>query len=189
MCVYACVISFFIFFSSEHRRSRSAERRSRSPVSSQAPPSQRSQSEPNRRRFDSNNIQFEFVEGKRKGSQMLHTLGEEHLYRGKVNTKVGKQYDCYHSQDLGCKAKVFVHEGVCFRKISARAGESHNHASNPAEIDEMKLITEMKNRCSSAAAVTEMYGTHGCASSRRIFQSTLLRQSQRFFFILNSLLF
>lgn len=111
---------------------------------------------------------------------MLHTLGEEHLYRGKVETKVGKQWDCYHKLDLGCKAKVFVHEGVCFRKISARAGEPHNHASNPAEIAEMKLIAEMKKRCSSAAAVTEMYGAHGCASSRRIFQSTLL-QSQRFF--------
>lgn len=162
------------------RRSRSVERRSISPESSTV----RSQSEPirsNRRRYDSNNIEYNFMEGRRKGSKLLHTVGEEHLYIAKVKTKEEKQFDCYHSKDLGCKAKVFLTDaGICYRKISTRAGELHNHASNPSEIAEMQLVTNIKQRCSSAATVTQNYGAHGNASSRRIYQSTLLQHNERF---------
>lgn len=164
-----------------NRRSRSPQRNGNERPRSH---SQRIRRSPHRRsgdvvraisqpaRIDYDHLRFEIISGKRLNSKLLHTLDENHLYQHKVTNNSVAQYDCYKLRTLGCTAKLYIENGLCFRKVKSNG---HNHDALTAEIAEIKLKNEIKVKCSDAKVLAEHIGANGTGNVRGVFQHCLAK--------------
>lgn len=85
-------------------------------------------------------IEYEFIQGKRKGSTILHSISESQLYG--INKKLKNGSVSYRCTFSNCKAAVQLSDGKCSLKTPF-AG--HLHPSRTEEIRDMVLLNNIKN--------------------------------------------
>lgn len=100
---------------------------------------------------DQNRVEYEMIQGKRRDKMILHS--EHQLYvRNKVLANGSIAYTCKESN---CHAQLYVKDGVCFFTENFRG---HTHGDKKKEIVQMKLLTQIKEKCAkpSASQISEV---------------------------------
>lgn len=73
-------------------------------------------------------INFIYTVGKHVDCKLVYTTSDCQLFRRVKETKGTVDYKCYYEQ--GCKAKIYIENGVCRRK---RTSKPHNHRNQENE--------------------------------------------------------
>lgn len=104
--------------------------------------SQNSQCSENSQNVALGACECEKIQGKRRDKMILHCKTEHQPYvRSKVNADGSIAYTC---QVKKCPARLFEKDGVY---SFSRPFAGHNHFGREKEIAEMKLLTEIKEKC------------------------------------------
>lgn len=95
------------------------------------------------------NLEFEFVSGRKCNSILLYVLSEKQLYKIKSKTNKKTYYICYEKQ---CSAKInLLANGVCCKPKNVK--NYHNHTDQESKYKEINCINEIKQDCLSGREV------------------------------------
>lgn len=102
--------------------------------------------QPNTQPNSETEMQYEFIQGERRGSKLL--LCEQQLYR-KKDTYKGKQgYECV---EKNCKQRVYVNsDGKCYTNKNF---VGHDHANQDAHISKLMFLHAIKEECAMPANI------------------------------------
>lgn len=121
---------------------------------------------PTKNYTDGTRIDFEIIEGKRRGSKLLHSISEKQLYfRNKTLANASISYRC---QSRNCAARVYVVGEKCYLSEPCI---NHNHVDKEREISEMKIHSQLKVDCEMA---TSSQTTSQISEVREIFDKTMI---------------
>lgn len=84
-------------------------------------------------------VKYEIITGYRENVSLLYALSEKQLYRKHSLTKLGTNYLCIVNN---CSARVYVKDGVCFKRNSSYS--EHNHGINDVYYNKLSALNEMK---------------------------------------------
>lgn len=113
-------------------------------------------------------LNFEMMEGKRRGSKLLHSIDEKQLYSW--NKRLADGSTAFRCTGKNCATRVYLLENkLCY--YSDPIGE-HNHANKETEIKEIKLLATIKEQCAQPQASQT---TAQIAEVREIFETRMLR--------------
>lgn len=108
---------------------------------------------------------FEFIEGKRKGSQVLWIPSEKQLYHKNTVSKMGRSYVC---QEANCNSRVYMKaDGTCVKlKNSVHChGEREQKQYRTRVINEMKKMAQKDTRTSVRAIFDDVMSRYYSWSS------------------------
>lgn len=95
-----------------------------------------------------NSLQYEFIQGERRGSKLLYTTEEKQLYRKKDSYKGKENFECIEKE---CSRRIFLDQsGNCFK---CKNFEKHLHGSQEAKYSKLKFMNVIKEECAKPANI------------------------------------
>lgn len=105
-------------------------------------------------------MEYEFISGKRRDSNLLYTIGEQQLYRKKSMYKNKEFYNCYIKK---CKSRIFITDGVVCQKCPDFM--EHNHGVQKALYEELKVLNNIKRKCAETRGTGDVNALSGIRES------------------------
>lgn len=93
--------------------------------------------------FDENRyvaIDFEFIAGHRKNSELIWSPLEQQMYKFNTHSKLGASYVCYEKY---CNVRAYLKDGQCFK---SRKSLEHLHGPNTKMHEEFIVKSEIKKK-------------------------------------------